>query len=307
MSSLLGTIGNTPLIRLTPEEGAAAVWAKVEAANPGGSVKDRIALAMIEHARETGALAPGAPVVEATSGNTGIGLAVVCALLGHPLTLVLPESMSVERLAAAEALGAKIVTTSVDDGMAGSVDAAHSIARDTGAFCPRQFENPANPAMHERTTGPEIARQLAEEGVAKADAFVAAVGTGGTITGVGRYLKRLDAATRIVAVEPAGSPVLSGGEPGAHMIQGIGAGFVPPVLDSSVIDAIETVGDAEAWEMSRQVAREDGAFCGISSGAAVVAARKVARQLGPDANVVTLLPDTGERYVSLAPYFKYAT
>lgn len=302
MRSLLDSIGNTPLVRLTSEPGSARIWAKVESANPGGSVKDRVALAMIEDARASGVLAPGAPVVEATSGNTGIGLAVVCAVLGHPLTLVLPESMSVERLAAAEALGAKIVTTSVDDGMAGSVAAADSIARDTGAFCPRQFENPSNPAAHEATTGPEIVAALGR----RVDAFVSAVGTGGTITGVGRYLKRLNPDTLIVAVEPSGSAVLSGCAPGPHMIQGIGAGFVPAVLDRSVIDVIETVGDREAWDSARRVAREDGAFCGISSGAAVVAARRVALRLGPDADVVTLLPDTGERYISLAPYFEFA-
>lgn len=302
MRSLLDSIGNTPLVRLTSEPGSARIWAKVESANPGGSVKDRVALAMIEDARASGVLAPGAPVVEATSGNTGIGLAVVCAVLGHPLTLVLPESMSVERLAAAEALGAKIVTTSVDDGMAGSVAAADSIARDTGAFCPRQFENPSNPAAHEATTGPEIVAALGR----RVDAFVSAVGTGGTITGVGRYLKRLNPDTLIVAVEPSGSAVLSGCAPGPHMIQGIGAGFVPAVLDRSVIDVVETVGDREAWDSARRVAREDGAFCGISSGAAVVAARRVALRLGPDADVVTLLPDTGESYISLAPYFEFA-
>jgi cysteine synthase len=303
MSSILDSIGNTPLVRLRIEDGAGEVWAKFEAANPGGSIKDRIALSMIEDACARGVLAPGAPVVEATSGNTGIGLAVVCAVLGHPLTLVVPESMSIERLAAAEALGATLVTTPVDDGMAGSVDAAATIARETGAFCPRQFDNPANPAVHERTTGPEIVEQL--DG--RVDAFVATAGTGGTVTGVGRFLKRYDPRVRVVAVEPAGSPVLSGGEAGAHMIQGIGPGFVPCVLDRSVIDEVVTCGDLEAWDMSRRVAREDGLMVGISSGAAVAAARKIARRLGPDARVVTILPDTGERYLSLAPYFEYAT
>jgi len=301
--SILDRIGHTPLVRLTAEEGAGDVWAKFEAANPGGSVKDRIALAMIEDARASGALLPGAPVVEATSGNTGIGLAVVCAVLGHPLTLVLPESMSVERLAAAEALGAKVVTTSVDDGMAGSVDAAFSIARDTHAFCPRQFDNPANPAVHERSTGPEIVDELGRP----VDAFVAVAGTGGTVTGVGRFLKRRNPTVLVVAVEPAGSAVLSGREPGPHMIQGIGPGFVPRVLDLTVIDEIDTCGDLEAWDMSRRVARQDGLLCGISSGAAVASARRVARRLGPDATVVTILPDTGERCLSLAPYFEFAT
>lgn len=302
MSSILDSIGNTPLIRLRDEAGAAEVWAKFEAANPGGSIKDRIALAMIEDARARGALLPGAPVVEATSGNTGIGLAVVCAALGHPLTLVLPESMSAERLAAAEALGAKVITTPVDAGMAGSVDAALSIARDTGAFCPQQFDNPANPAIHERTTGPEIVEQLGKP----VDAFVAVAGTGGTITGVARFLRSCDPRVLIVAVEPSGSAVLSGCEPGPHMIQGIGPGFVPGVLDRTLIDRVLTCGDREAWDTARSVAREDGLLCGISSGAAVSAARRIARELGPGASVVTVLPDTGERCLSLAPYFEYA-
>jgi cysteine synthase A len=303
MHNLLASIGDTPLIQLTPVAGQARVWAKIEAANPGGSVKDRVALAMIYDARERGELVDGQPVVEATSGNTGIGLAVVCAVLGHPLTLVMPESMSAERRTAAEALGAKVVLTAVDGGIATSVAAVESIARDTGAYCPRQFDNPSNPAIHERTTGPEIIEQLD----APVAAFVATAGTGGTVTGVGRFLKRVDPETLIVAVEPAGSPVLSGGFAGPHMIQGIGPGFVPSIIDRSIIDRIETVGDAEAWEMSRRVAREDGAFCGISSGAAVVAARRIAAEIGEDVDVVTLLPDTGERYVSLASYFDYAT
>jgi len=302
MHSVIDTIGNTPLVLLAAEATGARVWAKVESANPGGSVKDRIALAMIMGARACGELAPGAPVVEATSGNTGIGLAIVCSALGHPLTLVLPESMSVERLAIAEALGAKIVLTDADAGMSGSVEAVAAISAHTGAYCPRQFENPANPAAHEKTTGPEIVQALGK----RVDAFVAAVGTGGTVTGVGRCLKRLWPDALIVGVEPAGSPVLSGGEAGPHMIQGIGAGFVPKVFDPEVVDEIATVSDRESWEMSRRIARESGVFCGISSGAAVCAARRVASRLPSDASVVTLLPDTGERYISLAPYFKYA-
>ena len=303
MPSILDSIGDTPLVQLDQEVGAARVWAKVEAENPGGSVKDRVALAMIEDARANGALASDAPVVEATSGNTGIGLAVVCAVLGHPLTLVLPESMSAERSAAAEALGAKIVATPSEAGMEGSVATALSIAGETGAFCPRQFDNPANPAAHERTTGPEILRDL--DG--PIDAFVAAAGTGGTVTGVGRYLKRHRPDILVVAVEPLGSAVLSGGKPGPHMIQGIGPGFVPKVLDRSVIDEVQTCGDLEAWEMSKRVAREDGLLCGVSSGAAVAVARTVARRLGPEGTVVTILPDTGERCMSLAHYFEYAT
>lgn len=300
MSDISRSIGGTPLVRLRAPEGAAEVWAKVESMNPGGSVKDRIGRSMIETALESGELRPGQTVVEATSGNTGIGLAVMCAVLDHPLMLVLPESMSAERLAAAEALGARVVRTPNDDGMAGSIEAARSIAEDTGAFWTRQFENPANPAAHERTTGPEIARQLRK----RVDAFVVGVGTGGTLTGVGRYLKRNDPKTKVIAVEPETSPVLSGGEPGPHRIQGIGAGFVPAVLDVSLIDEVSTVGDIESWEASRSLARHGGIYAGVSSGAAVVAAFRIAERLGQGKVVVTVLPDTGERYISLAPYFE---
>jgi cysteine synthase A len=300
MRSIEESIGRTPLVQLKTPPSSAEIWAKVEAANPGGSVKDRIALAMIDDAVERGVLKPGGTVVEATSGNTGIGLAVVCAVREYPLVLVLPESMSRERLAAAEALGARVVTTAVELGMRGSIEEAERLAEQEGAFWPKQFENPANPAVHERTTGPEIVRGLG----AKVDAFVAGVGTGGTITGVGRYLKGLDPSTQLIAVEPASSAVLSGREAGPHRIQGIGAGFVPAVLDTSLLDGIEPIDDIEAWEVSREVARTDGLFVGVSAGAALVGARRVAERLGAGKKVVTVLPDTGERYLSLAPYFQ---
>lgn len=300
MIDVTRAIGHTPLVRLSVPPDCAEVWAKLESANPGGSVKDRIALSMIEDARERGVLKPGQRVVEATSGNTGIGLAVVCAVLGHPLTLVLPESMSAERTATAEALGAGTIKTPAQDGMGGSIEAAERFASETGAFLPKQFENPANPLAHERGTGPEIVSALGRV----PDAFVAAVGTGGTLTGTGRYLKRLDPGVRLIAVEPLASPVLSGGEPGPHRIQGIGAGFVPAVLDVALIDEIECVDDVEAWNASRQLARKDGIFTGVSAGAAVIAAFRVAERLGRGKTVVTVLPDTGERYASLAPYFE---
>lgn len=272
--------------------------AKVESANPGGSVKDRLALALVDDAEKRGLLAPGGTVVEATSGNTGIGLAIACAARGYRLVLVVPESMSAERIAYVEALGAEVVLSPADGGMAGSIHIAEAIAESTGGFLTRQFENPANPAIHEATTGPEI---LAE--IPAPDAFVAGVGTGGTITGVARALRAAGLATRVVAVEPAASPVLSGGPAGPHRIQGIGAGFVPPVLDLSLVDEIVTVDDLDAWNEAKRLARTDGLFVGVSSGAASLAAYSVADRLGEGAQVVTLLPDTGERYVSLAPYF----
>jgi len=300
-ASMLDLIGRTPAVRLEriPAPGAAEVWAKLESFSPGGSVKDRIALGMIEHAEATGELRPGQAVVEATSGNTGIGLAVVCGVKGYPLTLVLPESMSEERLFAVRKLGAELVTSPAAAGMAGSVHLATEIAAAKGAFMPRQFENPANPATHERTTGPEIWE--AAEG--RLDVFVAAVGTGGTISGVGRYLKRQDPGVRIIAVEPAASPVLSGGECGPHRIQGIGAGFVPATFDRSVVDDILTVEDMEAYEMRNRLAAEEGMWVGLSAGAAAAAAVRVAATLPADARVFTLFPDAGDRYASLEPYF----
>ncbi len=271
------------------------ILGKLEMKNPLGSVKDRIAWAMIRDAEERGLLKPGMTVVEPTSGNTGIGLAFVCAVRGYRLILTMPETMSEERRKILRALGAELVLTPGDKGMRGAVEEAKRIARELDAFMPQQFENPANPRVHEATTAEEIWRDTAGE----VDIFVAGVGTGGTITGVGRVLKRRKPEVRIVAVEPAASPVLSGGEPGPHKIQGIGAGFVPKVLDRSVIDEVVTVEEEEAMETSRRLAREEGILAGISSGAALAAALRVARRPESERKtLVVVLPDTGERYLS---------
>jgi cysteine synthase len=300
--NVLSLIGKTPLIRLgqlTPP-GSATVWAKCEQLNPGGSVKDRIALSMIEAAEQSGRLKPGDWVVEPTSGNTGIGLALVCARKGYKLALTMPESMSLERRALLRAYGAQIVLTPAERAMEGAIDAAEELVRERGAFMPAQFDNPENPRAHAQTAQ-EIVDAMEGEAV---DALVAAVGTGGTVSGVGKALKALNAATRIVAVEPAQSPVLSGGEPGPTKIQGIGAGFVPANYDPSVVDTIERVEDRDAWETKRALARTEGLLVGISAGANVKVALDMARDLGPGKNVVTFLCDTGERYFSLDEYFK---
>lgn len=293
----LDRIHDTPLIclnRLTGPEDA-AVWGKMEAANPGGSVKDRIALAMVEDAESQGRLAPGATLVEPTSGNTGIGLALVCAVKGYRLVLTMPDTMSIERRRLLVAYGAELVLTPGSGGMRGAVARAEELCRQQGYFMPMQFANPANPRSHELTTGPEIIAALG----GKVDAFVAGVGTGGTITGTGRALRRHNPAVHIAAVEPAASPVLSGGQPGPHRIQGIGAGFVPEVLDTNIYQEIITVRDEDAMATSRRLAREEGLLVGISAGANVFAALQVARRLGPGRQVVTVLCDTGERYLSV--------
>ena len=301
--TVLELIGNTPMVRLRrmAEPRQAAILAKLESFNPGGSVKDRICLAMLEDAETRGLLRPGATVVEPTSGNTGIGLAMICAVKGHKIILTMPETMSAERMQILKSYGAEVVLTPAAEGMMGAVKRAEAIAKQTpGAFMPQQFTNPANPEVHRRTTAQEILR--ATEG--ELDAFVAGVGTGGTITGVGEVLKKKLPHVKVVAVEPKGSPVLSGGPPGPHMIQGIGAGFVPQVLNRAVIDEIIPVSDEQAHETARRLAREEGLFVGISSGAACWAALKVARDLGAGKTVVVVLPDTGERYFSIQPYFE---
>jgi cysteine synthase A len=292
----LGQIGNTPLVRLNKLTGArsAAVWGKLESANPGGSVKDRIALAMIEKAEKDGHLKPGATIVEPTSGNTGIGLSLVCAVKGYKLVLTMPDTMSQERRRLLGAYGAELVLTPGSQGMRGAIEMAETLVAERKGFMPQQFRNPANPAVHEETTGPEIIRAL--EG--RIDAFVAGVGTGGTITGVGHALRAKNPKVLIMAVEPADSPVLSGGDPGPHRIQGIGAGFIPDVLDTAVYNDVMTVDNDDAIETAVRLAREEGIFVGISSGANVFAALRVAKQLGPGHNVVTMLCDTGERYLS---------
>jgi cysteine synthase len=305
VSSLVELIGNTPLVRLEKvvDPGGAEIWAKCEQYNPGGSVKDRIALSMIESAEAAGLIEPGRSViVEPTSGNTGIGLALVCAAKGYRLILTMPESMSLERRALLESYGAEIILTPEDQVMEGAVVRANQLVADhADYFTPDQFGNPANPDAHVHTTAPEILAQL--DG-AEIHAFVSAIGTGGTITGVGRVLRQRFPGCRIIGIEPARSAVISGQPPGPHKIQGIGAGFVPEVLDREVVTELRTIEDREAYEMSRRLAREEGLLVGISAGANVAVARDVARELGPGTRVVTVLCDTGERYFSLDEYFQ---
>ena len=293
--TVLDLVGNTPLVRLQrlPASDAAQVWAKLERFNPGGSVKDRIAKSMIEAAEDAGLLEPGGVIVEPTSGNTGIGLAMTAAVKGYDLVLVMPEGLSAERSALFRAYGAKVILTPRTEGMKGAIARAEELARRHGYFLPLQFSNPANPEIHRGTTAAEILAQ-----VGHLDAFVAGVGTGGTITGVGEILKDALPGVEIVAVEPAGSPILSGGSPGKHKVQGIGAGFVPEVLNTAVIDLVIQVTDNDAAETTRRLAREEGILAGISSGAAAWAAMQVAKRIGKDKVVVTILPDTGERYLS---------
>jgi cysteine synthase A len=295
-------IGRTPLVplnRLSPK-GGATIYGKVEFFNPGGSVKDRICLNMIDEAERLGTLKPGGTIVEPTSGNTGIGLALVAAVRGYKLILVMPESMSMERASLLSSYGAQLVLTPAWEGMKGSIREAESIiAQNPSYFMPDQFSNPANPAMHKKTTAIEILESLA----GKIDAFVAAVGTGGTITGCGELFKERNPNVQVIAVEPSGSPVLSGGEPGPHKIQGIGAGFIPKVLNRAIIDRVMTVTDDEAYQTAKQLSKKEGLLVGISAGANVFAAQKVAQELGPGKNVVTILCDTGERYISIEKYF----
>jgi cysteine synthase A len=304
-ASLLDLIGNTPLVRLgrIPDPGGAEVWAKCEQYNPGGSVKDRIALAMIEAAEAKGQIAPGTSViVEPTSGNTGIGLALVCAAKGYRLVLCMPESMSLERRALLASYGAEIILTPEETVMEGAVARAIALCRDNPTyFMPDQFNNPANPEAHRRSTGPEIVEQLGGAGV---DAFVAAIGTGGTVTGVGGYLRGHFPALQVFGVEPSRSAVLSGHPAGPHKIQGIGAGFVPSILDRGVLDGIRLVEDRDAYAFKKRLAVEEGLLVGISAGANVAVACQVARELGPGKRVLTVLCDTGERYFSLDEYFK---
>lgn len=295
--SVLELIGATPLVRLhrVVPPGAAAVWAKLERGNPGGSIKDRIGLAMIEAAERDGTLRPGGTIVEPTSGNTGVGLAVVAAVKGYRLILIMPESMSTERRNLLAAYGAEVILTPGDEGMTGSVERACQLVADNpGYFMPQQFENPANPEVHRRTTAQEILAQV--DG--PIDAFVAGVGTGGTLTGVGEVLKERYPDILVVAVEPEGSPVLSGGSPGPHRIQGIGAGFVPAVLNRDIVDEVGRVAFEAAAAMARRLARQEGLLVGISSGAATCVAAEIAARLGRGKTVVTVLPDTGERYLS---------
>jgi len=300
-SNIADHVGRTPMVQLTriaPE--GVELFAKLEMFNPGGSVKDRIGVAMIEAAEAEGLIEPGrTTIVEATSGNTGIALAFVCAARGYDLVLTLPQGMSREREGLLRLYGAQVQVTESMGGMNEAVAAAQALARDGDAWLPDQFSNPANPEAHRLTTGPEIWETL--DG--KVDYFVAGVGTGGTITGAGSFLKERDPNVKLIGVEPAASPVLSGGVPGPHKIQGIGAGFVPPVLDRSLLDEVIPVDDEDAIETARLVARREGVLAGISCGAALWAALQVAaREEARGARIVVVLPDSGERYVS-TPFF----
>ncbi len=298
-------IGHTPLLELTGIEKElglkARLLAKLEAFNPAGSVKDRVALRMIDDAEERGVLKPGATIIEPTSGNTGIGLCAVAAARGYKVIIVMPETMSVERRQLMRAYGAELVLTEGAKGMSGAIAKADELARETpGSFIPGQFVNPANPAAHYATTGPE----LWADTDGKIDYFVAGVGTGGTITGTGRYLKEQDPAVKIVAVEPVDSPVLSGGKAGPHPLQGIGAGFVPEILDTDIYDEIIPVTGPDAYAMGRLLGRREGVLAGISAGAALWAAVEVAKRAeAAGKTVVALLPDTGDRYLS-TPLFE---
>jgi cysteine synthase A len=302
VENILELIGSTPLVKLNRvvEDTMAAIYAKLEFFNPGGSIKDRICLNMIEDAEKKGLLKPGATIIEPTSGNTGIGLAMVAAVKGYNLILTMPESMSMERVFILESFGAEVLLTPGEEGMMGAVKKAEELTRQTpGSFIPHQFNNPANPEIHRETTALEILNSMDGH----LDALVAGVGTGGTITGVGEVLKAKIPQIQIIAVEPSDSPVLSGGDAGPHRIQGIGAGFIPQVLQENCIDRVITVTDEEAYGLSKKLAKEEGLFVGISSGAAVCAALTVARELGTGKTVVVILPDTGERYYTTHQHF----
>lgn len=291
-------IGHTPLVRLerVVEPDMAEVWIKIEGMNPAGSIKDRTALAMIDAAEEAGLLRPGGHIVEPTSGNTGIGLAQVAAARGYHLTLCLPATMSVERVRTLRAYGAALVLTDPERRMLAAIEEAERIQKETGAFLPNQFSNPANPAVHFATTGPEIWAGM--DG--RIDAFVYGTGTGGTITGVGRFLKAKDPSIRVVAVEPGRSAVLHGEPRGPHDFQGMGPGFIPEILDRSILDRTMKAWEEDAFPLARRLAREEGLFVGMSSGAMAGAALELARELGPGHRVVTIAPDSGSRYLSTA-------
>ena len=300
--TILDLIGRTPLVRLNRivEQGMATVYGKLESMNPGGSVKDRICLNIVLTAEREGLIDKDSTIIEPTSGNTGIGLAMVCAVKGYKCIITMPESQSLERIYILRSYGAEVVLTSASKGMIGAIERAEKIAKKIKkSFVPHQFKNLANPEVHRETTAQEILKSTQGE----IDVFVAGVGTGGTITGVGEVLKQHNPAVQCVAVEPSASAVLSGKKPGAHRIQGIGAGFVPDVLNRDVIDEIITVSDRDAHAMVKRLAREEGLLLGISSGANVRAALMVAERLGEEKTVVVMLCDTGERYFSMEQYF----
>lgn len=299
-NSITELIGHTPIVKLNRigDENSADVYLKLEYMNPGSSVKDRIALAMIEAAEEEGRLKAGDTIVEPTSGNTGIGLAMVAAAKGYKAVLVMPETMSLERRNLLRAYGAELVLTPGPEGMKGAIAKANELAEEKGYFMPQQFENFANPEVHKRTTGKEIVEQMGDQ----LDAFISGIGTGGTITGAGSVLREKYPNIKIYAVEPADSPVLSGGKPGPHKIQGIGAGFVPKVLNTEIYDEVLKVTNDDAFEYARRAAKEEGILGGISSGAAIAAALKVAKELGKGKKVLAIIPSNGERYLSTPLY-----
>jgi len=302
VKNVLKLIGNTPLVRLNKivDSNSAEILAKLESFNPGGSVKDRICLSMIEDAENKGLLKPGGTIIEPTSGNTGIGLAMISAVKGYRCILTMPETMSLERIYILKSYGAEVVLTPGEEGMKGAIKKAEELLKKTpNSFMPQQFKNPANPQIHRKTTAKEILNATG----GKLDAFVAGVGTGGTITGVGEVLKKHNPKIKIIAVEPKNSAVLSGKPAGPHKIQGIGAGFIPEVLNRNIIDQIIAVSDDDAFNMSERLAKEEGLFVGISSGAAAFSALKVAKELGKNKRVVVIFPDTGTRYFSMYKYF----
>ncbi|OXS73655.1 cysteine synthase A [Domibacillus enclensis] len=298
-NSVADLVGQTPVVKLNNvvSENSADVYVKLEYMNPGSSVKDRIALAMIEAAEKKGNLQPGGTLIEPTSGNTGIGLAMIAAAKGYKAILVMPETMSMERRNLLRAYGAELVLTPGPEGMGGAIRKAKELAEANGYFLPQQFENEANPEIHRLTTGKEIVEQFDE-----LDAFVSGIGTGGTITGAGQVIKEKWPNAQIYAIEPKDSPVLSGGKPGPHKIQGIGAGFVPAILDTKIYDEVIQIDNDTAFETARRVAREEGILGGISSGAAIAAAVQVAEKLGKGKKVLAILPSNGERYLSTPLY-----
>lgn len=294
--SVLELIGKTPILRLKKITSIkmSKVYLKLESFNPGGSIKDRAAYSMLDKAEKDGLIKEGSVIIEPTSGNTGIGLAIICAAKGYRLLITMPETMSIERRKLLQIYGAKLILTPGELGMKGAIDKAKELAAENNYYMPMQFENPANPEIHLKTTAKELIEQMDGE----IDAFVATVGSGGTLTGVAKGLKQYNSSIKIVAVEPYASPVISGGKPGSHKIQGIGAGFIPSILDMSLIDEVIRVKDDEAFDAAKKLAKLEGILCGISSGAAVYGALQIAKQLGSQKAVVTIAPDTGERYLS---------
>jgi len=300
-NSVAELVGQTPIVKLNRlvDENSADVYLKLEYFNPGSSVKDRIGLAMIEAAEEQGLIKPGDTIIEPTSGNTGIGLAMIAAAKGYKAVFVMPETMSLERRNLLRAYGAELVLTPGPAGMKGAIAKAEELVKEHGYFLPQQFKNQANPEVHRRTTGREIVEQMDQ-----LDAFVSGIGTGGTISGAGSVIREKFPEAKIIAVEPKDSPVLSGGNPGPHKLQGLGAGFVPDTLNTNIYDEVIQIGTEEAFEASRRAAREEGILGGISSGAAISAALKVAKELGKGKKVLAIIPDNGERYLS-TPLYQY--